>query len=89
MISLYIPAYYFHDGIFTDEKLSILFSSFLMVLILIITQFLFVSILPKRLKISWLENFEKEIINFDLPAEEIRQKFKKDYNNLKTIDDFI
>lgn len=43
----------------------------------------------KRMKIAWLENLEKEIIQDNLSQEEIIDKLKKEFFGLSNIDNYF
>lgn len=72
----------------TDLDLKISLYGFILVLITFMIQFLFV-IFSKRMKIGWLESFEREIIQNNLSASTIRSRLTKEYYNLSNIDDYF
>jgi hypothetical protein len=72
----------------TDLDLKLNLYGFILVLITFMIQFLFV-IFSKRMKIGWLESFEREIIQNNLPASTIRSRLTKEYYSLSNIDDYF
>ncbi|WP_427180315.1 hypothetical protein [Paenibacillus sp. TC-CSREp1] len=72
----------------TDLDLKLNLYGFILVLITLLIQFLFV-IFSKRMKIGWLESFEREIIQNNLSASTIRSRLTKEYYNLSNIDDYF
>ncbi|MGE6573642.1 hypothetical protein ACQKFM_01865 [Paenibacillus xylanexedens] len=75
------------DNYFSDENLKLSLYGFVLVLITMLFQMLFV-IFSKRMKIGWLESLEKEIILNNLPATSIHAKLK-DYYKFSQIDDYF
>ncbi|MFF2094145.1 hypothetical protein [Paenibacillus sp. NPDC058174] len=73
---------------FSNIDLKIALFGLIFVLIILLLQFLIV-IFTKRLKIGWLEDFEREIITSSLSDNEIRKKLKESYFKLSHIDDFF
>ncbi|NBD25410.1 hypothetical protein [Paenibacillus glycinis] len=87
-ISLYplvmiITVYHFNN---TDLRIALF--GLIFVLIILLFQFIIV-IFTKRLKIAWLEDFEREIIISELSDYEIRKKLRETYFKLSHIDDFF
>nr|WP_154957925.1 hypothetical protein [Paenibacillus xylanexedens] len=80
--------YKFSMDNFTDLDLKLNLYGFILVLITFMIQFLFV-IFSKRMKIGWLESFEREIIQNNLSASTIRSRLTKEYYNLSNIDDYF
>lgn len=71
-----------------DKKVNLIFDGFSLVLIILIGQMLF-SNFSKKMKISWLESFEKDILLGKLNDHEIKRKLEKVYYNLSNIDDYF
>jgi len=72
----------------TDLDLKLNLYGFILVLITFMIQFLFV-IFSKRMKIGWLESFEREIIQDNLSASTIRARLTKEYYSLSNVDDYF
>lgn len=73
---------------FSKTDLRIALFGLIFMLIVILLQLLLV-IFTKRLKIAWLEDFEREIITMELNDYEIRKKIKETYFRLSHIDDYF
>jgi hypothetical protein len=72
----------------TSEQLTIILSGFVLPVIFFMVQ-LILLVYMKRLRISWLESFEKEVIINNLSAEIIRKKYISDYLSISNIDDYL
>lgn len=78
----------FYINRFSKEDLQIALYGLIFVLIMMIVQLLGI-VFVKRLKIGWLEEFEREIISKDLTDYEIRKKLNENYHKLSHIDDYF
>ncbi|MGQ7889307.1 hypothetical protein [Paenibacillus sp. WC2504] len=73
---------------FNDLLWKQIFDGLALVIMMILLQFLLM-IFMKRMKIAWLEELEKKIVNNNLSQEEIVKELQEGYFNLSGIDNYF
>ncbi|WP_025723764.1 hypothetical protein [Paenibacillus polymyxa] len=75
-------------GNMNANNMKLAIYGFVITIVLTMLQFLMV-IFSKKLKIGWLEEFERDIIKNGLTSSSIRTKLIKEYFSISTIDDYF